>query len=177
MAARRSSLRSCPAALLAAAALLPLSGCGDGPTGTGGQRPGLNIVAGAGVTDTIGAAPAQALRVVVRDDDGRPVRGIVVRFTSMFEPIPGGGQWPNVFVGGLATSQMGTFAADTTGGDGSASVRVQLGIMTGPAGIVVTVPEAGLVDTATFTVRSGAPAAVVFATPAVAAMRSTVARP
>src|SRR5512145_1920992 len=54
--------------------------CGD-PAAVIGP-PGLTIIAGAGVTDTIEAQPTQALIVEVRTPSGAPARGAVVHFAS-----------------------------------------------------------------------------------------------
>src|SRR5258705_9243159 len=58
-------------ALLATAALV--SACSTGSEPSGG--PGLNVLSGAGTTDTIGAELRSPLVIRVLDDAGRPLAG------------------------------------------------------------------------------------------------------
>lgn len=63
-----------------------VAGCGSESTAPGdklGGKPGINVVAGANVTDTIGAPLPLALKVIVRDTAGRIMPGAVVRFSSV----------------------------------------------------------------------------------------------
>ncbi len=136
------------------------AGCGGDSTGPGGNEPGINIVAGANVTDTVDTPLPLALRVVVRDQAGRPVPGAVVRFSSVPIARESGVMVPSVLVGDLTTIGEFSFLAETTSAEGIASVRVVLGTTAGAGGIAVAVPEAGLEDTARFTILPGAPARV-----------------
>jgi Tol biopolymer transport system component len=124
--------------------------CGDS---TGPSRdPGIHIVAGANVTDTVGAVLDQALIVEVRDDDGNLApAGTVVRFES----IPVGFFGLEAAVSPLSAQGFGSLATPETDAGGRAAVRVQLGFKAGPARIRIAVPELGFVDTATFTVEAG----------------------
>jgi hypothetical protein len=145
--------------------ILLLANCGgDGPTGLGG-KPGVRAVAGAGVTDTVDAQPLQALVVEVRGDNGALASGVVVRF----EPRPAsqdGGYYyePTVRVCPLSAlncdGYFGQVATDTTDAHGRAKMTVRLGRVAGPGAVRLVVPEFGLADSATFTIKAGAVAAV-----------------
>ena len=73
-------------AVVLALLLTPIA-CDDDGTGTGPEEergePGVHIVAGAGVTDSIDAEPTQALVVEVFDEDGHAAVGAVVRFETV----------------------------------------------------------------------------------------------
>lgn len=129
------------------------------PAGT----PGLTIVAGAGVTDTVDAEPVQALVVEVRDAQGKIVSGASVRFQSRPPSDPTRQSEGAVFVCALtATTCAGSqFVADTTDVSGRAQALIRLGTVPGKAIVLVTVPERGLADSATFTVTVGAPARII----------------
>lgn len=136
-------------------------GGGDSPTEPKNQ-PGVRSVAGGGVTDTVLAAPLQALVVEVRGAGGSLASGVTVRFevkpptdsTRLYEAP--------LYVCPLSVSQCGsgynygfTSAADTTDANGRAKVTVRLGTVAGPAYVRVSVPEFGLLDSVPFTVRPG----------------------
>lgn len=134
--------------------------CGSND-GTGPQRgPSVQIVAGAGLTDTIQARPLQALAVAVRDSSGAPRSGIVVRFEALLERAQ-----PAIFSAPLTSPTYVLFIPDTTDARGRAHVLVSFARQARPARVAVTVPELGLADTARYTVIAGAAARVVFTTP------------
>jgi Tol biopolymer transport system component len=146
-----------PAALVVLT-MLVVSACGDS---TGPEHRRLRFVAGNGAADTVDAQLLQALVVEVRDPSGRLVPGTTVRFQALpADPSLPYGDY-GVYVGNVAGCACAPFAADTTNSRGRASALVRLGRHAGPAHVVVSVPEFGLVDTATFTVRAGAAARVV----------------
>ena len=153
MSAPDTEPRPLRAALLLVAALL-LSSCGDSPTGPGDRR-GIQFVAGANVTDTVVTEPAQALVVQIYDEGGELQRGVVVRFESL--PVESGAQWqiPSVLVARIETGYFGTLVPDTTDSRGRAAASIRLGTRSGPGGVIVRVPELGLVDTARFTILPG----------------------
>jgi hypothetical protein len=138
---------------------LVLAGCVDSvgpePEGPGGLR----IIAGADLTDTVLAIPTQGLVVEVRDQRGTPMSGVVVRFTSLTRDTAGFAM-STVYVGSADSPFFGSFASETTNDRGRATVRIQLGTIAGPGGVVVAVPELGVEDTARYTILPGAIAAV-----------------
>jgi len=141
------------------------AGCADGGTSPEIGSPGLTIVRGANITDTVDAPLAQALLIEVRTAEGAPVPAAVVRFTSLYASAPDGRQVAGVLVGRLTTERTSAFVVDTTNGRGRAAALVQLGPIAGEAGVQVTVPEFGFADTARYTVRPGATASVVLDPP------------
>jgi hypothetical protein len=160
-------VRPSPRQLRAIVALAPalVLACGGGEGNP--LRPpftGIRAVAGAGAADTILAALKQALIVEVRDGDGRPVHGVVVRFEAQppadtlrrFEPA--------LFVCSLSAANCvgyGTqFYSDTTDSEGRAKAIIRLGQVAGRAVVKLGVPELGLEDSASFTVTAGAPARI-----------------
>lgn len=135
-----------------------LSACqSEAPSEPRREPPGLAFVAGDHVTDSIEAEPSLALRVRVIGDDGRPLRNAVVRLRAM--PLAPSAarpfERPSMSVSTLATNLWSSFVAVTTDTAGIAAVTVKLGTEAGPAGLIATVPEAGFVDTATYTIRAG----------------------
>ena len=81
------------------AAIFVVTSCGDS-SGPSGGRPGLTLVSGFNLTDTISAMPVAALVVEVRDAQGAIVpQGTVVRFT----PVPTPYYQSEMMVEGLAS--------------------------------------------------------------------------
>ena len=149
-------LRKKLAAVLATSVLASIAACNKSPSEPDPKpEPGIQIVAGADVADTIQAAPVQALVVQVIDQDRKPKSGLVVRFESMTTGT-GLGVVPTVLVGPVASNSFASFVADTTDASGRAFVRVRLGTRAGPGGVVVSVPALGFRDTASYTIQSGA---------------------
>ena len=142
--------------LLIAATFVALS-CSDS-SGPGGGRPGLTLVSGFNLTDTVNAKPTKALVVEVRDEKGAIVpRGTVVRFTAV------GAYYfvAEMLVEGLTSSNYDIFATGETDGSGRAAVLLQMGRKAGPSRIAISVPTLDLQDTARFTVLPGQPAAIL----------------
>jgi hypothetical protein len=142
---------------LLSAAIVVVTSCGDS-SGPGGGRPGLTLVSGYNLTDTISARPVTALVVEVRDAQGAIVpQGTVVRFspvaTSYFQS--------EMMVEGLTSTSYNNFATGETDGAGRAAVLVQMGPIAGPARIAVSVPTLGVEDTARYTVLAGQPSAIL----------------
>jgi hypothetical protein len=129
------------------------------PTGP----PGLKVVAGSGVIDTVDAQPAQAIVVEVRDAAGKAISGAIVRFQSRPPSDPTRQSEGAIFVCALTVPVCSgsQFVADTTDVDARAKAIVRLGTVAGKAVVRVTVPELGLEDSATFTVNPGAPARMI----------------
>jgi hypothetical protein len=145
-------------------------GCGGDSTAPV-SNPGLRIDAGADVTDTIGVILSQALVVQVRDSVGRVVRGAVVRFTAL--PNDSMPRVIEIEVATLNSETFSRFVSDSTDGQGRAAVLVELGGVAGKAGIVITVPELGLTDTAWYTVQPGRPAGFAIGVSDTVVMRGT----
>jgi hypothetical protein len=151
--------RALAVATCSALGLALVGACSDGgaaPEEPAGP-PGLRVVAGAGVTDTIEAEPAQALLVGLRDADGKPVAGEIVRFQG----VPNADGSPrNLDVSPVAARSFAFLAVDTTDARGQAAAMVRLGARAGAGAVAVTVPALGIQTTAAYTVRPGAPAGV-----------------
>jgi len=130
-------------------------GCGGDSTAPPHQS-GLQIDAGANVTDTIGAVLSQALVVEVRKPSGALASGAVTRFTALSnDSLPYASA---IAVANLNSQYFSNFASDSTDAQGRTAILVELGSVTGKVGIVITVPELGLTDTAWYTVKAGRPA-------------------
>lgn len=125
---------------------------------------GIHPVAGAGITDTVFALQRQALVVRVRQTDGSLAKGVVVRFEAMAPGDTTRRYEPAVFVCALAAPSCGPYASnfvtDTTDSDGRVSVIIRLGQVAGRAGVRMSVPVLGMVDSTFFTVMPGAVAGV-----------------
>ncbi len=150
------------AAVGAAAALVACGG--DGPTGPR-QQPGLRVVAGGEISDTVLARPVQALVVEVRGADGRLAPGAVVRFEQGASPDTARRGAARIYVCRIRAVECGSSYAyppgeqvvvDTPDANGRAKVVVRLGTVAGAAFVRMTVPEFGTADSAAFTVRPGA---------------------
>lgn len=138
------------------AAIFVVTSCGDssGP----GARPGLTLVSGYNLTDTISSKPVAALVVEVRDAQGAIVpQGTVVRFM----PVPTSYFQSEMMVEELTSTSYTNFATGETDGAGRAAVLVQMGPIAGPARIAVSVPTLGVEDTARYTVLPGQPSAIL----------------
>jgi hypothetical protein len=141
-------------------ALTTVGACGDGLVDLrkGRGTPGLRIVSGAGVADTITAILPQPLVIEYRDSDGFPVRDawiVVVGITSLdgpevqFEHAPGA-YTPQLHV---RTDSVGRVRARVRMGEKAGIARVRLHKdHFSPA-----------MDSASFTVLPGAPARVALA--------------
>jgi hypothetical protein len=139
------------------AAIFVATSCGDS-SGPGGARPGLTLVSGYNLTDTVTAKPVGALIVEVRDAQGAIVpQGTVVRFEAMISST----SVTEMTVAPLTSTFYQTFATGETDAAGRAAVLVQLGRVAGPARIAISVPTLGVQDTARFTVLPGRPARIL----------------
>ena len=154
-------------ALAALSVLVPptLAACGDlngttAPTPLSPDSVGLHIVAGKTGTDTISTQFAQALLVELRDDRGQPMADHVIRFATQPVEVGPYSSLFGAYLSPVDRNDLRTFVSDTTDARGRARVLVTLGSRAGPALVVVTDPDHGTADTATFTVQPGAPAAL-----------------
>ncbi|HYW09974.1 MAG TPA: hypothetical protein VE913_23615, partial [Longimicrobium sp.] len=139
------------AATLAAA--LVAGACGD--LLNSGDKPGIRVTAGAGITDTISARLPEPLTVAVTGNDGEPAAGVTVFFTASAPENPFD---PSMHVVDVSSGRVGTQLTAITDAAGEARVRVWLSGKTGPGKISVTVPELGFAESALYTVTPGAPA-------------------
>jgi Tol biopolymer transport system component len=148
-----STIRPCATAV----ALLASLACNTDTSPVLGA-PGITIVSGADVTDTVLAVLRDPLVIEVRDVNGRVAPNVEVQLTSgvpqAAPPLP----WvamsdadsvPNWFVLSLRTNAKGRV-----------SVAMRIMPVAGVAAIEIRVPELGLLDTARVVGRPGAPARV-----------------
>jgi hypothetical protein len=165
-----------PRVLAALVGVAFLASCAsDGSTGPEPKpeptpQPGIHVVAGGSISDTVGAVPTQALVVEVRGTGGVIAPGVVVGFESITNPPPAYCRVYNYFpcpdrpgvqIAGLASDTFNTARGVTTNPQGRAAVRVQFGTATGEGKVLVTVPELGFRDTVRYTVRPGSAHRVV----------------
>ncbi|HEX8848400.1 MAG TPA: hypothetical protein VF761_02615 [Gemmatimonadaceae bacterium] len=151
--------RGAPVVLASLAALLTTSCGGDHPLDPGPHTPGIQLISGGNVTDTINTTLRDPLVVHVVDREGKPAAGVTVRFTgvetkwgnfpesSVFFPDDTGRVWP------VAVAKTNRLGYATTG--------VVFGYVAGPAGVVVSVPELGWRDTVRYTITPGEPVDIV----------------
>lgn len=158
------SVRRVVALSLAAMSL----GCDSGDSGTAPEPgPALRVIARPQARDTVQATSAQALVVEFRTPAGRLEAGKVVRFEvgPPSDPL-------RKFERGVVVCRLdgppcnadfftdGPFASDTTDAQGRAKAIVRFGRVSGPAWIVVQVPEYGVKDSVRFDVDPGSPARI-----------------
>lgn len=142
------------------AASLSLAACdgGTGPEPENVGPPGLRVISGDAVQDTIEALPAARLVVEYRDAAGRPVAGHALHFEGLVHAATGD---VTVQVANFPTDPFSLATSAVTDSVGRASVRLRMGVRSGPGGVVVRVHQAGgQADTAAYTVLPGAPARV-----------------
>jgi len=141
----------CLSLLLATACL---TACGDSSTEPEAHEP-ITVIAGAEATDTVGAQLLQALVVQVRDPQQRLAVGAVVRFETTPVDASQASKGYRAYVSPLDQRLPDIFAVDSTDDGGKARVLVSFGTKAGPASVIVTVPELGLIDTVEYTVLPG----------------------
>jgi hypothetical protein len=129
----------------------------DGPVEPTGP-PGITIVAGADVADSIDARPAQALLVEVHTFRGLPARHALVQFSGLPTADV---QNPSVRVAPISFQPILARTEDFTDASGRARVLLALGTVAGPGGVEITVPELGFADTAWYTINPGHGASLV----------------
>ncbi|HEX8211936.1 MAG TPA: hypothetical protein VF584_17300 [Longimicrobium sp.] len=148
-------------ALLAASVIA--AAC-DNPVsdGTPKKDPGLRVISGADVADTVLTAPVQALTVELIGDNGKPLVGVPVRFEAVLTNTPAGPIAP-VLVSEVGGARFMALVADSTDAAGRAHARIAFGTIAGPGAVNVIVPTLGLRTTAGYTIRPGNPVRVVTA--------------
>ncbi|HSU15234.1 MAG TPA: hypothetical protein VLK66_14105 [Longimicrobium sp.] len=139
------------ALLVVAAACGSPSDANPPPKGT----PGITVVSGAGVSDTVDAILAQPLVVQVNGSDGRPLANAEVGFLAT--AIAEGSDQPTVLVSPTRGSGGGTYAIEHTDGEGRAAVRLRMFRYAMQGGVVVAVPDLDRFVVASYTILPGAP--------------------
>lgn len=148
-----------------------MAACSEkGPADPDDKQPGLHIIAGANITDTIDAPLTQALVVEVRDSFGKLAPGSIVKFES--RPADDTTRKDRTsYVCKLTASACGSDGSfpplamlDTADANGRAKGMIRLGRVAGRAVIRASVEALALIDSATYTVTPGAPARVRAAT-------------
>lgn len=148
--------------LLAAVALpIALASCGEDATAPPVDIVAeLRIVSGGAVTDTIEAVPATPLVVELREVNGAPLVGALIRF----ETFPVGEIPPNdisrVSLTKAGQAPFSGVAIDTTDAQGRAQVYVHFGRVAGSVSVQVSAPTLGATATTLYEVRPGAVTAV-----------------
>lgn len=146
-----------PAGRILLAVLAVVSAChGDGSLAPA-RHGTLHLLAGNGTTDTVQAMLVQALVVQLLDDRGKPLPGIVIRYQTV---PPSQDQPAFAYVTATSRNSFSSVLSDSTDARGRSSAVVALGTIAGTARVTVSAPALDLVDTAVFTVRPGAAAAV-----------------
>lgn len=162
-----SRLRPIVRAPMRARHLLPfalLAACGDGTGPASRGTPGFTILSGADVSDTIEATLREPLVVQLRDSTGRPRRGVVVRFLPTIRTSPDDPtlRAPTMLTVRASDGRVVAYMVDTTDAQGRASTLAWFLHRAGPAGLELE--ALGFRDTASYTIRPGAPVAVQIAT-------------
>ena len=122
--------------------------------------PGLQIVSGAGQSDTVGVHLAPPLTVRLSDSAGKPLPGVEITFQSVNCTLEARPPCP-VWVAPVGTELSGiSFVSDTTDAGGEAAVQVELGLSALDVAIWIRSPATGDEVYARFTVLPGAPARI-----------------
>ncbi|HEU4455300.1 MAG TPA: hypothetical protein VFR81_19705 [Longimicrobium sp.] len=137
-------------------ALVLAAACGS-PSDSGPPKgtPGITIVSGAGVADTVDAILPQHLVVQVNGSNGRPLVNADVGFFST--AIAEGSDQPTVLVSPTQGSGGGVYAVERTDAEGRAAVRVRMFRHAMQGGVVVAVAALDEAVVASYTIRPGAP--------------------
>lgn len=143
-----------------ACALLAVAACSDSIAPPPHAPTGLQIVTRPSARDTIGARPAQALVVEVRDTLGVVQPGLTTRFQGLPHTSSGaqGQQTYTMVVSRVDDDTFVPLISDTTDSKGRAAALIAFGGAAGLGGVIVTVPALGLADTVDFTKDPGQPA-------------------
>ena len=140
----------------------------DGVTGRSIVRvpgsPGVRILSGDGVTDTIGALLSRPLVVEVRDGRGLPLQGVRVVFRAPIETRLPTGEYEDYGQVELANLlDAGNYYPWLSGPTdilGRASAYLRFGPAAKEARVEIQVPTPGYSETARYTIRPGNPASV-----------------
>lgn len=140
-----------------ACALFAVAACSDSISPPQQVPPALQIITRPSARDTIGARPAQALIVEVRDTLGVVQPGLTIRFQGLPHTWTEaqGQQAYTMVVSRIDEDTFVPLISDTTDSKGRAAALIAFGGAAGPGGVIVTVPELGLADTVDFTKDPG----------------------
>jgi hypothetical protein len=124
------------------------------------KPPGITVLAGTGIVDTVDAPFPQGLTIEVRDDAGELRPGVIVRFEAQAPDVPSRRTEAAVHVCTADSptgcgQTAGPFALDTTDDRGRAHVIGRFGQVATRAVVRIHVPELGLVDSVEFRVEPG----------------------
>lgn len=146
-----------PRTRAAALALLLVAAACSSPSDSGPPKgtPGITVISGAGVADTIDAILPQPLVVQVNGSDGRPLTNAEVGFFST--AIAEGSDQPTVLVSPTQGTGGGVYVVERTNGEGRAAVRVRMFRRAMQGGVVVAVPDLDDFVVAGYTIQPGTP--------------------
>lgn len=137
--------------------------CGDGVTGPDIGEPGLRVVAGADVADSVESLLPRPLVIELRNETGRLMPGgaVEIRTAVVTSAACEGGVCPVVSIADSAGAWYGPQQRLQADRSGRVQVFVRLGRVAGTATVRITAPILGYETTASFTVRPGALSQVV----------------
>ncbi len=135
-----------------------ISACGGSEPSQLG--PGLNVVSGAGITDTIDAELPKPLVLRMLDAEGQPLAGqrLLVESQDCTDYLV-----CTALVTSVGNSAWSDRHYDSTDAQGNLRVRVKLGLRVGEARLRITAYEANQIDTATWNVAVGHLARIIAA--------------
>lgn len=150
--------------LFATALLLVVGGssCRNPTTTVPPLTPGIQVIAGAGVADTVGAVLPSHLVVEVQPPEPGSRSGIVVELVAPLSTV-GGVNRPTLLFAAPGSESFSRTLVVSTDGTGRAAVRVAFGGAAGPASVQISAATLGFSTSASFTVNPGAPAQLTMA--------------
>jgi hypothetical protein len=144
------------------AALLVVAAAAASCRNPAAVSPGLRVISGAGVVDTVGAFLPRALVVELRTQGGGSSGGIHVEFTAP-TAVVNGVHHPTLLFAAAGTNAFQPIVQVPTDGSGRAAVRVAMGSAAGAATATIASATQGFSTTASFSVNPGAPAHLAIA--------------
>jgi hypothetical protein len=143
------------------AVALLTAACGDSPSGgtpPPAGEPGISVVSGATLSDTVDALLPAPLIVQVNGANGRALADAEVIFLST--AIAEGSSQATVYVSPTRGTGGPTYAVERTDAQGRAAVRVRMGRKAMAGGVVAAVPALDKFVVAGYTIAPGAPTAI-----------------
>jgi hypothetical protein len=153
----RPAIARLPLALVVVA--LGVAACSDHTAPIPSGPAILRITSGGSGTDTILSTLPQLLTVRVTDSAGQPFVGMVVRFDAA-EIVASDGLTSSatmIYAAPPDTGRLTDALVLRTDGQGRAQARVILGNKAGAGAMLITVPDAGVQDTARYVIKPGKP--------------------